>query len=88
MKRNLHAGIRLNGGLSLNVLTDDEVDFCEKALGAHDVSQQTVPLHNAEAKWILENHTPDPLPDDILRKIRAIIAEREKEMGIKKGDNN
>ncbi|MCF8068045.1 MAG: trimethylamine methyltransferase family protein [Desulfobacterales bacterium] len=27
----------------------DEVDFCEKALGAHDVSQYTVPLHNAEA---------------------------------------
>jgi trimethylamine--corrinoid protein Co-methyltransferase len=27
----------------------DEIDFCEKALGAHDVSQVTVPLHNAEA---------------------------------------
>lgn len=27
----------------------DEIDFCEKALGAHDVSQHTVPLHNAEA---------------------------------------
>jgi trimethylamine---corrinoid protein Co-methyltransferase len=27
----------------------DDVDFCEKALGAHDVNQQTVPLHNAEA---------------------------------------
>jgi len=27
----------------------DEVDFCEKALGAHDVSQTTFPLHNAEA---------------------------------------
>jgi trimethylamine--corrinoid protein Co-methyltransferase len=27
----------------------DEIDFCEKALGAHDVSQDTVPLHNAEA---------------------------------------
>lgn len=26
-----------------------EVDFCEKALGAHDVPQETVPLHNAEA---------------------------------------
>ncbi|WDP91509.1 MAG: trimethylamine methyltransferase family protein [Desulfobacter sp.] len=26
-----------------------EIDFCEKALGAHDVSQETVPLHNAEA---------------------------------------
>ena len=27
----------------------DEIDFCEKALGAHDVSQATAPLHNAEA---------------------------------------
>ena len=27
----------------------DEIDFCEKALGAHDVNQATVPLHNAEA---------------------------------------
>jgi len=27
----------------------DEVDFCERALGAHDVNQTTVPLHNAEA---------------------------------------
>ncbi len=26
-----------------------EIDFCEKALGAHDVGQETVPLHNAEA---------------------------------------
>ena len=42
----------------------------------------------AKAKWILENHKPDPLPDDVLGKIRAIIDETEKEMGIKKGDNN
>jgi len=27
----------------------NEIDFCEKALGAHDVNQETVPLHNAEA---------------------------------------
>ena len=27
----------------------DDVDFCEKALGAHDVDQAFVPLHNAEA---------------------------------------
>jgi trimethylamine---corrinoid protein Co-methyltransferase len=27
----------------------EDVDFCEKALGAHDVDQGTVPLHNAEA---------------------------------------
>lgn len=27
----------------------EDVDFCEKALGAHDVNQALVPLHNAEA---------------------------------------
>lgn len=27
----------------------EEIDFCEKAMGAHDVDQETVPLHNAEA---------------------------------------
>lgn len=26
-----------------------EIDFCEKAMGAHDVNQGAVPLHNAEA---------------------------------------
>ncbi len=41
----------------------------------------------AKAKWILENHTPDPLPDNILDKIRLIIDETEKEMGITNGDN-
>ena len=36
----------------------------------------------AKAKWILENHKPDPLPDEVLGRIRAIIEETEKEMGI------
>ncbi len=42
----------------------------------------------AKAKWILENHKPDPLPDEVLGEIRAIIEETEKEMGIEKGDDN
>jgi len=36
----------------------------------------------AKAKWILENHTPDPLGDEVLKKIRSIVVETEKEMGI------
>jgi trimethylamine--corrinoid protein Co-methyltransferase len=51
--------------------------------GATNVYERAI----AKAKWILENHTPDPLPDDILEKIRAIIDETEKEMGISNGDN-
>ena len=41
----------------------------------------------AKAKWILENHTPDPLSDDILDKIRAVIDETEEEMGIRNGES-
>jgi len=36
-----------------------------------------------KAKWILENHKPEPLPDDVLAKIRSIVVETEKEMGVK-----
>ncbi|NQV35651.1 MAG: trimethylamine methyltransferase family protein, partial [Phycisphaeraceae bacterium] len=36
----------------------------------------------AKAQWILENHTPDPLSDEVLLRIRAIIDDTEKEMGI------
>ena len=36
----------------------------------------------AKAKWILENHRPDPLPDEVLKKIRAIVVDTERDMGI------
>jgi trimethylamine--corrinoid protein Co-methyltransferase len=36
-----------------------------------------------KAKWILENHKPEPLPDDVLATIRSIVVETEKEMGVK-----
>jgi trimethylamine---corrinoid protein Co-methyltransferase len=40
-----------------------------------------------KVKQILETHQPTPLPQDVLDKIRAIVVETEKEMGIKdKGD--
>ena len=49
----------------------DEIDFCEKALGAHDESQETVALHNAEA--YLTNTTKHcafgPVNGDFLNKI-------------------
>ncbi len=35
-----------------------------------------------KVKHILENHKPEPLPQDVLDKIRAIVVETEKEMGI------
>ena len=39
MKRNLRAGINLNGGLSLNVLTDDEVNEIHR--GSLEILDQT-----------------------------------------------
>lgn len=36
----------------------------------------------AKARWILENHHMDPLPQDVLNKVRSIVEETEKEMGI------
>jgi len=49
----------------------DDVDFCEKAIGAHDVDQDSAPLHNAEA--FLPNTTKHcafgPGNGKLLRKI-------------------
>ncbi len=35
-----------------------------------------------KVRHILENHKPTPLPDDVLAKIRAIVVEAEKELGV------
>ncbi|MBT8356559.1 MAG: trimethylamine methyltransferase family protein [Deltaproteobacteria bacterium] len=35
-----------------------------------------------KVRYILENHKPDPLSDEVLLKIRSIVVETEKEMGI------
>jgi len=36
-----------------------------------------------KVRYILENHTPDPLTEEVLAAVRSIIVETEKEMGIK-----
>jgi trimethylamine--corrinoid protein Co-methyltransferase len=36
-----------------------------------------------KVKHILETHKPKPLSQDVLDKIRAIVIETEKEMGVK-----
>ncbi len=35
-----------------------------------------------KARYILENHKPEPLPEDVLARIRSIVVEAEAEMGI------
>lgn len=62
----------------------EDVDFCEKVLGAHDVNQEVVPLHNAEA--ILPNTTKHcafgpgngKLLKKIIRMAAAIVGGEEK----------
>lgn len=54
----------------------EEMSFCEKAIGAHDVPQQSVPLHNAEA--FLTNTTKHcafgPGNGRLLKRILAMAA--------------
>ncbi len=35
-----------------------------------------------KVRFILETHKPTPLPDEVLKQIRAIVEETEREMGI------
>jgi len=51
-----------------------------QAAGATDIYQRAL----EEARYILENHKPDPLPDDVLAAIRSIVEEAEAELGVKK----
>ncbi len=35
-----------------------------------------------KARWILENHKPDPLDDEVLNQIRSIVRKTEKDLGL------
>ena len=50
-----------------------------QAAGATDIYQRAL----EEARYILENHKPDPLPDDVPAAIRSIVEEAEAELGIR-----
>jgi trimethylamine--corrinoid protein Co-methyltransferase len=41
----------------------------------------------AKARWIFDNHHPDPLPDKVLAKIRRIVQQAEAEIGIETGED-
>jgi len=49
-----------------------------QAAGGTDIYQRAL----EEARYILENHKPDPLPDDVVAAIRSIVEEAEAELGI------
>ena len=51
-----------------------------EAGGQSDLYQRAL----EEARYILENHQPDPLPEDVLAAIRSIVVEAEAELGVRK----
>ena len=50
-----------------------------QAAGGTDIYHRAL----EEARYILENHKPDPLPDTVLSAIRSIVEEAEAELGIR-----
>jgi trimethylamine--corrinoid protein Co-methyltransferase len=55
-----------------------------KMRGAWQSAGSTTAYERAmqKVRFILENHEPAPLPDEVLAKIRAIVQEAEKELGV------
>ena len=49
-----------------------------KDSGSTDMYQRAL----EEARHILKTHKPDPLPDDVLASMRAIVEEAEEELGV------
>lgn len=60
-------------------LIDRNVYDMWKKLGGTDYTTRV----NQEAKRILENHQPEPLPDDQARMLKEIIGEAEKREGVR-----
>ncbi len=48
--------------------------------GGTDIYQRAT----EKAREILETHKPDPLPDDVLSKLRSIVEDAEEELGVAK----
>ncbi len=48
--------------------------------GSTDIYQRAM----EQARFILENHKPDPLPEDVLATIRSIVEEAETDLGVNK----
>jgi len=48
--------------------------------GSTDIYQRAM----EQARFILENHKPDPLPEDVLSTIRSIVKEAEADLGVNK----
>jgi len=61
-------------------LIDRRVRAKWEAQGSTDIYQRSL----AEARRILDNHTPPPLSDDIKAELRSIVEETESVLGVEK----
>jgi trimethylamine---corrinoid protein Co-methyltransferase len=59
-------------------LIDRQIRGAWEEAGANTAYERAL----AKARWILENHQPEPLPDEVLAKIRSIVTETEKQLGV------
>ena len=59
-------------------LMDRKVRAAWEAAGSKTLHQRAM----EEARRVYESHVPDPLPDGVAEKLRAIVVETEKELGI------
>jgi trimethylamine--corrinoid protein Co-methyltransferase len=65
---------------SLPQLMDRRVREDWQLDGSKDLHQRAL----EKARNIMETHHPDPLPDVVLKRMRAIVDETEEELGLKK----
>jgi trimethylamine--corrinoid protein Co-methyltransferase len=64
---------------SQTMLMDRRVRSEWETMGSTTVHQRA----NEEARRIMETHQPDPLPNDVLAKLRAIVESAEEELKFK-----
>jgi trimethylamine--corrinoid protein Co-methyltransferase len=60
-------------------LIDRQVREVWETLGNRDIHERAWD----KANHILDTHQPEPLPDDVLAKIRSIVEESERELGVR-----
>jgi len=65
-----------------NQSTPDLIDRRGRDMWESDGATDSYTRAAAKARTIIETHRPDPLPEEVLLKIRAIIEETEAELNI------
>ena len=64
--------------LSTTKLIDRQVREAWEAAGSPEFYEKA----RAEARRILEEHQPEPLPDDVAEQIHAVVVRADEEVGV------